>query len=163
MKKKKSSIRISTIVSLSLAVASGAMLYFVSQEVYRSEGELSAFEARVGNEKETIRILRAEWDFLNHPARLEYLAHRYLDMNDPVPEVSLVAGIYELPEELIPALPSRKPVVPEGAAVRPVKADMSAIPYRVPVPVFSQKAKNETEKVNEFEALLTDLSGGGRR
>ena len=67
--------RVSTLVAFSLAVASGAGLFVISQRVQRAEHHLAALEKDKAGEEDSIRVLRAEWDYLNRPDRLEALAH----------------------------------------------------------------------------------------
>lgn len=47
---------------------------------YKAEGAVRharQLEQRIANEQEAIRVLRAEWSYLNQPERLQELASRY--------------------------------------------------------------------------------------
>ncbi len=155
---KKQFLRLSTLLALFFATASGAALYSVSQEVHRAENELAALVSDVRNEKEAIRILHAEWAYLNHPARLEVLAGQYLEMEGADPG-AVVVNAGDLPEPFIPALPSRKPAVSGSRKVRNIRAAASSLyPSRLPVPATSSKSVAASE--NEFQSLLNELEAG---
>jgi hypothetical protein len=66
-----------------LVVACGGMLMHTSQKVQRAEKELVRTQRALAHEKEAIRVLRAEWAYLNRPERLELLAAQYLDLVPP--------------------------------------------------------------------------------
>ncbi len=61
----------------------GAALLHTSQSVQHAEDELHALQVQVQNEREAIRVLQAEWGYLNRPDRLEGLATQYLDLRPP--------------------------------------------------------------------------------
>lgn len=73
-------------VVFSLVVASGAMLLDVSQRVQEVEREIRATERSIAREQENIRVLQAEWAYLNDPARLEMMAISGLEMGALSPE-----------------------------------------------------------------------------
>ncbi len=156
---RRRGLRISALFSLVSAIFAGAMLYSVSQEVHRAEGEVASFEVKIKSEKDAIRTLHAEWDYLNHPARLEKLAREYLDMEDPAP-AALIAGAGDLPDVEEPTIPAGKPEASEGYRLRPVHATVPVIPSRLPVPAMPpQETNTETD---DFQKLLKNLSGGRR-
>jgi len=66
-----------------LAGLSGAALLHISQRVQDAEVRLGAIKAQAAEEQENIRVLSAEWEYLNSPARLEILAAQYLDLVPP--------------------------------------------------------------------------------
>ncbi|MDX1921518.1 MAG: hypothetical protein SFW65_00125 [Alphaproteobacteria bacterium] len=55
-----------------------AMLYGTSSSVREKENELSAIKAQIAAEKDSLRVLRAEWAYLNQPQKLSSRAQRYL-------------------------------------------------------------------------------------
>lgn len=57
-----------------MLVSSAAGLIGVSQKVQRIEGEIAAYDRQIEREQERIRVLKAEWAFLNDPGRLDALA-----------------------------------------------------------------------------------------
>ncbi len=74
------------ILGLILAGLSGAALFLTSQNVQSSERELKTLEAQMESKHEEIRVLKAEWDYLNRPDRLEKLAREKLGLVAQPPE-----------------------------------------------------------------------------
>lgn len=142
---KKGLFRISALLSLACAFTAGGMLFSVSQRVHKAENRLDSIKRRIEHEKEAIRILDAEWAYLNHPARLENLARRHLEMEDPAPEC-LLSGAEDLSEYTLPEHPPRKPDAPGKSKVRVLNASAAIFPSRLPVPAISsrQDSKNQT-------------------
>lgn len=81
-----------------LAGLGGAALLHVSQLVQQSEDELARIEENITQEKEYMRVLNAEWSYLNRPQNLEALAREYLDLVPPGTEPIMAA-----PSDLPPA------------------------------------------------------------
>lgn len=78
-------IKLRTVFIFMLAALSGGMLLYTSQNVQQAERELSRIKISIAQEQESIRVLNAEWAYLNSPARLETLASDYLKMKAPLP------------------------------------------------------------------------------
>lgn len=91
-----------------LAAILGGLLFQTSQNVQQSEDELGALNAQIEAERETIEVLKTEWEYLNRPQRLEELARKQLKMHTPSS-----AEILENAEDL----PSMAPKGFEGLAV----------------------------------------------
>jgi cell division protein FtsL len=136
-------MRVSTIVTVTAAVISGTMLFATSQKVQKAERQLSKLTAEKNREQESMRVLRAEWDYLNRPDRLEALASRYLGMKQPE-----LASVTDDPKRIaIPVPPVQIVGTPSPLAQQAVY--QPAAPARAPVAV---EQKN-------FSAVLHDLSG----
>ena len=73
-------MRKSTLLWLALAVFCGVSLFHTSQKAYDGREKLAGLSKDIAREEETIRVLQAEWGYLNQPARLEKLAKEYLDL-----------------------------------------------------------------------------------
>lgn len=71
------------IVVFSLVIFSGVMLMDVSHRVQKTERDIRKTERAIEQEQENIRVLRAEWAYLNDPARLERLATQGLGLSTP--------------------------------------------------------------------------------
>lgn len=63
-----------------LAVVCGTVLFHTSQEVTDGRNALRRMDRELTREEESIRVLKAEWSYLNQPERLEKLAAQYLDL-----------------------------------------------------------------------------------
>ncbi len=101
--------RLSTLLVISGAVAAGALLFWTSQSVQQSESRLGKLRQAVQGEEQAIRVLKAEWDYLNRPDRLEFLASEYLDLSVSESEFHVSQDPGDLPETSAPELPQRKP------------------------------------------------------
>ena len=86
-------VKLRTFVVFALAGLSGAALLHTSQRVQYAEEVLKTTQAELAHEEETMRVLRAEWEYLNRPERLERLATEFLDLVPPAPE--------KMPDQLI--------------------------------------------------------------
>lgn len=96
---KKFVVKLSTILVLMMVLASGSGLFWVSQKVQQLERDQRAARLRVASEEEAIRVLAAEWDYLNRPDRLESLAAHYLpNMSQEGPE-NLLKDASAVPEK----------------------------------------------------------------
>lgn len=73
-------MRKTTLLWLCLAVFCGAVLFNTSQKVTDGRERLAQLQGDVQSEEESIRVLQAEWSYLNQPERLEKLAKQYLDL-----------------------------------------------------------------------------------
>lgn len=109
--------RISNFLFLLLAVCCGVLLFWTSQAVQQKEELLASTQKKLTEEKETIRVLSVEWDYLNRPQRLEKLATEQLGMELPSAKevVSNVADIPEpavMDEDIVPASLSTAPAKP---------------------------------------------------
>lgn len=71
-------MRKANIVWLILAVLCGALLFRTSQRVTDGRAQLTALEDKIAQERESIRVLAAEWSYLNQPERLERLSRQHL-------------------------------------------------------------------------------------
>lgn len=69
-----------TILSACLAGAVGIGLFFIKHEVKEQEARLSELNREVLRNQEVIHVLKAEWSYLNDPARLRTLSEKFLGM-----------------------------------------------------------------------------------
>ncbi len=65
---------------LVLAVVCGGMLFQTSQRVTDGRAQLAGIDAAARKEDEHLRVLQAEWSYLNQPDRLEKLSKQYLHL-----------------------------------------------------------------------------------
>lgn len=68
----------STLVWLGLVVAIGFVLFHIKDRVQGLETRLAGLHQSIDDDREAIHALRAEWSYLNDPARIEALTRRYL-------------------------------------------------------------------------------------
>lgn len=142
--------RISNILLLCVAAGLGALLFRTSQSVQGAEDRLAEFNQAIRQERENIRVLDAEWDYLNRPQRLEELADKYLKVEAP-DAAHFVEDAGAIPEPAISEIPTG------GSAVitQPVAAKTAPVPARA-VPSEYIKASEK----QDFETLIKNLDGG---
>ncbi len=58
----------------------GILLFNVKYKVVGLEQELSQVKRDINNSRQSIHILKAEWEHLNNPGRLQKLAQKYLNL-----------------------------------------------------------------------------------
>lgn len=95
---RKFVFRLSTLTALIMALLAGAALFWFSQQVQQLESQKKKLEKEIGNEEDGIRVLNAEWAYLNRPDRLETLVTNYLGtmvQNDPE---NLLQDVNAIPE-----------------------------------------------------------------
>lgn len=73
-------MRRSTVFWFALAGLCGTVLFHTSQEVTSGRSALTRLDREILREEESIRVLKAEWSYLNQPERLEKLAAQYLQL-----------------------------------------------------------------------------------
>jgi cell division protein FtsL len=99
-------MRLSTLLWALLVGVSGYAMFQVKYQVVQLEDELARVNRQIGDDQEQIRVLGAEWSFLNQPARLEQLAKRHLTLG-PI-------GRQQIGR--IEQLPRRSPMPPAAVA-----------------------------------------------
>jgi hypothetical protein len=78
-----------------LAIGVGISMYLVKYKVQALEDELTAKREQIVRDRGAIRVLDAEWTYLNDPGRLRRLSAQYLGFGPAVPQN--VADINTLP------------------------------------------------------------------
>lgn len=145
--------RLSGVLSIVLATFCGALLFWTSQSVQRAEQRLSEVSTYVLNEGETLRVLSAEWDYLNRPERLEELTSNNLGLGAILADDKVfVGGADKIPEPMVPALPKIKP----ANLLQYVSVQKKPLNRRAPSSVIK---KNDSQ---DFDKLLSNVVAGGQ-
>lgn len=153
----KKLLNISTSLALlAVAAAAGTALFWTSQNVQQREAELRQLRQALMHEQKTIRVLEAEWSYLNRPARLEALAAQYLDLARPAP-AHILTSPAALPDFL-------GPPGSESLSLPPQEVSLSARPATsAPVPGIKPSPQEKRSHSRSFQNLLQDLDENSRR
>jgi cell division protein FtsL len=68
------------VVAIGALISSAVYAYSIKYESTFAAEEVQRLKKRVHRERDAIAVLRAEWQHLNRPERLQALADRHLDM-----------------------------------------------------------------------------------
>lgn len=121
-------IRVGTMIWLGLIGASSAFLFKTSYEVQALEGELRGLNRSILREQDSIRVMHAEWAFLNQPSRLQALTDQFTKLR-PIAPTQMIASAADVPMPL-PSLDG-EPTAPTASLV----AQVDALPSFGPVPL----------------------------
>ncbi len=107
-------IRLGVLMWVWLIAGAAGVLFHVSYDVTALEEDLSALNRDIVREQEAIRVLRAEWSYLNQPERLRNLARELTSLVPITPgQVIESAAVLPMP------LPQ-----PESVAAEPTDLEM---------------------------------------
>jgi hypothetical protein len=109
-----------------LAVVIGVSMYLLKYKVQALEDQLTAKREQIARNRGAIRVLEAEWTYLNDPGRLRRLSAQYLGFGPAVPQNVIdisalpmrdptAAGTAQVPAE--ETLTGSKPLPPLGPTV----------------------------------------------
>ena len=82
-------MRLSQCVLLILLIVVGFAVYSVADEYQGIEKKISQLKRKSEQEREAIRVMRAEWAFLTNPSRMEKIAQQYFKLQ-PLTEKQIV-------------------------------------------------------------------------
>jgi hypothetical protein len=101
-------IRPATILIVLLAASLSLTLFVVKYQVQDFEGKLVEYNRALSDNRQAIHVLKAEWSYLNQPARLRNLAERYLGL------AAIEARQVGTADEFFPVLPAPLPAFLPG-------------------------------------------------
>ncbi|MES1991314.1 MAG: hypothetical protein V4441_10230 [Pseudomonadota bacterium] len=73
-------IRVLNIVLVLAVIGLSIGLYDIKYRAEIAETKATKIERDIASEQESIRVLRAEWSYLNQPQRMQELAKRYMKL-----------------------------------------------------------------------------------
>lgn len=143
------------ILWFTLSVLAGTALFYTSDKVQKAREETARLENSIVEEKESLRVLKAEWAYLNQPERLEKLAAEHLDL---VPtkgqQLSDINRVPEHNKESNPLL-SQAPVT-KRMPVQKIISSYAPVKPIVTAPV-TRSIPKKSEAPRDFGALLQTL------
>ena len=77
-------MRVLTVFLAALLILAAVGLYDVKYRAEATERAIAILNHEIRDEEEALRILRAEWSYLNTPERLQGFANRYLSELRPL-------------------------------------------------------------------------------
>lgn len=155
-------IRIGTIVWFVILALLGVGLFQVKYAVQAKERELRKVNRQIAADHEAMRVLEAEWSYLNDPVRLADLTRRHTDLTPVMAsQIATFEGLLPRPVETPEEAPALPPIAsaPEADVVAtPVAAKaVQPAPQAQPEndPVFStSSAKAEAAPAEEDDATI---------
>ncbi len=137
-----------------LVVLSGAMLMNVTRQVQDIENKIAKADREIEHEREAVRVLHAEWAYLNDPARLDALVSGGLDMDAPS-----VDGLVSTPD----SLPDNHDIDPSFAVPLSEQRDASAtLPYPPVKPSLTNAHRPNANSPLFVKASTLQNDDGGR-
>jgi cell division protein FtsL len=140
-------VKFSSMMVLTLAAVAGFGLFWVSQQVQEAERDARALNSVITQEQEAIRVLTAEWDYLNRPDRLEELARTYLNM-EPIKADSTLTSVQSIPmsEDIV--------TEPQFVSTADTKQDPTPEPQIIAEPAPPILQQNEKATESDFDTIL---------
>lgn len=118
MKREKILLRrAATLLFVVLAIALSVGLYVVKHGVIELENRLTQINREIARDQRAIHVLKAEWSFLNEPARVRDLAERHLGMSPAVG--GQFGALIALPARLAPLDSPLDPIPSVASAPAP--------------------------------------------
>jgi hypothetical protein len=154
-------IRIGTIVWFVVLALLGIGLFQVKYAVQAKERELKRVNRQIAADREAMRVLEAEWSYLNDPVRLADLTRRHTDLAPVMAsQIATFESLVPRPaatEDPAPALPPIAAAPEAGMVATPVAAKVAvpAAPAQAE-PVFNTSAAPEEEDAT-IRAILQDM------
>lgn len=146
-------IRIGTIVWFVVLALLGVGLFQVKYAVQAKERELRSVNKQITADRQILRVLEAEWSYLNDPVRLADLTRRHTDLapamaNQIATFGDLRARPADAPNAPAPLMVEGTPQIgPEGSPEQVTAVPAAAVSQEAAVPVPARTTAEE----NTFE------------
>lgn len=123
-------MRMRNLIWLLLVAALGYGTYAVKYRVQGLDEELARTLRQIRDDEDSLHVLKAEWSFLNQPARLDELAQRHLQLG-PIAtrQLGLVAAV---PMRATPQRPASEPAAFALAPAAAARTASASLPARKP-------------------------------
>jgi cell division protein FtsL len=155
--------RLSAIFWLVLVVAAGFTTFRVKYAVQDIEDQLNRVRKQTIAERQEIRVLTAEWTYLNQPERLAELNRRFLGLA-PIAAKQLQHSIAEIPLRAPPAPDILVAANPDPGAARPPAAALPIAPAALGVTAAKPAAPirlataGPAQTVASLDALIAQIA-----
>jgi len=118
-------MRLAAVMWAVLALVTGVGIITVKYQVQALEDVLHAKERQIDRDRSAIRVLEAEWAYLNDPSRLRRLSEEHLALAQPSPKD--VTTIDRLPFRILSEAPMPD-MIPSPAADEAPQAATQTVP-----------------------------------
>lgn len=163
-------IRIGTLIWIAILGLLSVGLFQVKYAVQAKENELKSVNRQITADRQILRVLEAEWSYLNDPVRLADLTRRHTDLA-PVMAGQIASfadlrarpPVSQLPPESdsqppIAALPNPPAGQPEAIPAAVTNASATVVAPAQPAPVFQTSAGSEpVDEDATIRAILADM------
>jgi hypothetical protein len=130
-----------TILSATLAGIVGVGLFFIKHEVKEQEARLAELNQEIQRNQEVIHVLKAEWSYLNDPARLRALSERFLSMKVMAPSQIVTLNTLPAAGPVYAAKPAPSTVAKAAPAPSAIaKSEPAKLAAAAPAPLPAAKA-----------------------
>lgn len=123
-------IRLSSVFWVLLVSATALATYAVKYEVQALDDQLTDAGKATASENRELRVLDAEWAYLNRPDTLAAMNQRFLSLA-PITRQQLQTAIADIPMRPAPTAPPPAPSVPQTIPV-PETGPVAAVDTRLP-------------------------------
>lgn len=90
-------IRILNLVAVLCLIGSAGYAYSIKYETLYKAEQVAKLRARIQKERDSIAVLKAEWQHLNRPDRLQAAVDKHLDLQPTA--IQQLARLFDLPEK----------------------------------------------------------------
>lgn len=135
----------SSLIWFALACLASAILYHTSYQVQSEAERLANLRRQIGQQQQSIQVLKAEWAYLNDPKRIERLAAEHTGLK-PIKGTQIASfdalparpdQPFQAPATLLAqapaATPAATPAVAKPAALAAATAPKASAPKPAPV------------------------------
>ncbi len=163
--------RLGALVWFVLVLAAGFATFKVKYAVQDIEDQLNRVRKQTSAEQQEIRVLNAEWTYLNQPERLADLNQRFLGLT-PITAKQLQQKIADIPlrtpapvpdEVVAAASGSAAPAAETAIAITPAAPPQAAQPAALPVRLATAEAPaappaGANAPPNSLDALIAQIA-----
>ena len=144
-------MKISTLMWLVLIITVGVSMFLLKYKVQALEEELVFKQVQIAKDRDAVRVLEAEWAYINDQERLQRLSAESLGFVSALNELDCVPSPLSFLKEIEASL------VSEGklAACCPYDWSPAATPLEEWLGGHSQRGQNQGDSASILEALLT--------
>jgi cell division protein FtsL len=114
-------LRFFNIILVLVSLGAAFVLYSLEHATRGVEREIAQINRQIADERETMKLLAAEWSNLTQPARLQQLAEKHLELK-PMSLLQLAE-----PQELAARLPERPVAIPDETSKDPIADILKAM------------------------------------